>query len=68
MDASLKELTALIRDVNPDTRKKGEKGDDERSNKDPISISTSSFQARISILHWSSRSHVLEHIECEKSE
>jgi hypothetical protein len=23
MDASLKELTALIRDVNPDTRRKG---------------------------------------------
>jgi histone deacetylase complex subunit SAP18 len=26
MDASLKELTALIRDVNPDTRRKGMAG------------------------------------------
>lgn len=27
MDASLKEITSLIRDVNPDTKRKGEKGE-----------------------------------------
>lgn len=28
MDASLKEITSLIRDVNPDTRRKGQTGED----------------------------------------
>lgn len=35
MDASLKELTSLIRDVNPDTRRKGETGEGKSSDENP---------------------------------